>query len=101
MFAERRPTDPATRGADTRLALDAQTALLPYALAVFAVSLPIYVWAGSFAANAGWLALSFAVFAVNWGMFYGVVAWLRTDAAKELPRRSRVHVLSGLLWPWP
>jgi signal transduction histidine kinase/CheY-like chemotaxis protein len=84
--------------ADARLALDAQAALLPYALAVFAVSLPIYVWAGSFAENAGWMAMSFLVFAINWGAFYGVTAWLRGAAADDLKRRARVHVLSGLLW---
>ena len=98
MFAERRQNTPADSGADARLALDAQTALLPYALAVFAVSLPIYVWASSFAENAGWMAISFAVFAINWGVFYGVVAWLRSEAANDLSRRARVHVMSGLLW---
>ncbi len=98
MFAERRQNTPANGGDDARLALDAQTALLPYALAVFAVALPIYVWAGSFARNAGWMAISFAVFAINWGVFYGVVAWLRGPAAQDLTRRARVHVLSGLLW---
>jgi signal transduction histidine kinase/ActR/RegA family two-component response regulator len=98
LFVERRLEDPVVPGADTRLALDAQTALLPYALAVFAVSLPIYVWAGSFAADAGWLALGFAVFAINWGAFYGVAGWLRTEQAQDIPRRARVHVLSGLLW---
>ncbi len=98
MFAERRQNTPVDGGADARMALDAQTALLPYALAVFAVSLPIYVWACSFAENAGWMALSFAVFAINWGVFYGVVAWLRSEAAQDLTRRARVHVLSGLLW---
>jgi signal transduction histidine kinase/CheY-like chemotaxis protein len=99
LFAERRQNIPTDDGvADARLALDAQTALLPYALAVFAVSLPIYVWAGSFAQNAGWMALSFAAFAINWGVFYGVVAWLRTEAAGDLARRTRVHVMSGLLW---
>jgi len=98
LFAERRQNTPADGGADARLALDAQAALLPYALAVFAVALPIYVWASSFAQNAGWMAISFAVFAINWGVFYGVVAWLRTPAAEDLNRRARVHVLSGLLW---
>ncbi|MFZ0266241.1 ATP-binding protein [Caulobacter sp.] len=98
MFVERRQNTPTDGGGDARLALDAQTALLPYALAVFAVALPIYVWASSFARNAGWMAISFAVFAINWGIFYGVVAWLRTDAALELKRRARVQVLSGLLW---
>jgi signal transduction histidine kinase/CheY-like chemotaxis protein len=98
LFAERRQNTPADGGGDARLALDAQTALLPYALAVFAVSLPIYVWACSFAQNAGWMAISFAVFAINWGVFYGVVAWLRSPAAEDLTRRARVHVMSGLLW---
>ena len=98
MFAERRQNIPADSGADARLALDAQTALLPYALAVFAVSLPIYVWASSYAENAGWMAISFAVFAINWGAFYGVVAWLRSEAANDLSRRARVHVMAGLLW---
>ena len=98
MFAERRQTIPANSGGDARLALDAQTALLPYALAVFAVSLPIYVWASSFAENAGWMAISFAVFAINWGAFYGVVAWLRGEAANDLSRRARIHVMAGLLW---
>jgi len=98
LFAERRQTTPADGGADARLALDAQAALLPYALAVFAVSLPIYVWASSFAQNARWMAISFAVFAINWGAFYGVVAWLRGPAAQDLVRRARVHVMAGLLW---
>ncbi|CAN5506968.1 ATP-binding protein [soil metagenome] len=98
MFAERRQNTPVDGGGDARLALDAQTALLPYALAVFAVSLPIYVWASSFAENAGWMAISFAVFAINWGVFYGVVAWLRGEAANDLSRRARVHVMAGLLW---
>jgi len=98
LFVERRSEDLAVPGADTRLALDAQTALLPYALAVFAVSLPIYVWAGSFAANAGWLSASFAVFAINWGAFYRVAGWLRSEPAQDIPRRARVHLLSGLLW---
>jgi two-component system, sensor histidine kinase len=98
LFVERRQNTPADGGGDARLALDAQTALLPYALAVFAVALPIYVWASSFAQNARWMAVSFAVFAINWGIFYGVVAWLRTNAALDLKRRARVQVLAGLLW---
>jgi signal transduction histidine kinase/CheY-like chemotaxis protein len=98
LFAERRQNTPADGSADARLALDAQTALMSYALAVFAVSLPIYVWASSFAQNAGWMAISFAVFAINWGTFYGVVSWLRSDAALDLARRARVQVLAGLLW---
>eukprot|EP01035_Chromulina_nebulosa_P026510 gene26510-34714_t len=51
----------------------------PYALALFGVSLPIYVWAGSFAPNSVWMAASFAVFAINWGAFYAVRAGSRAD----------------------
>ncbi len=80
------------------LALDAQAALLPYALALFGVALPIYVWAGSFAPNASWMAASFAIFAINFGAFYGVLNWLKTPAAQDVARRGRVHVLGGLLW---
>lgn len=82
----------------TAQALAAQTALLPYALGVFAVSLPIFVWAGSHAENAVWMTGAFAVFAAAWGAFYAVVNWLRLPAAEDLGRRGRVHILSGLLW---
>ncbi|MDB5431624.1 MAG: hybrid sensor histidine kinase/response regulator [Caulobacter sp.] len=86
-------------GVSTALqSLDAQRALLPYALIMFGVSLPIYVWAASYAANAVWMSTTFAVFAVNWGAFYAAVAWLRTDAALDTARRQRVHLLGGLLW---
>ena len=79
-------------------ALEAQRALLPYALVMFGVSLPIYVWAASYALNAVWMSATFAVFAINWGAFYATVNWLRTDAAADLAKRQRVHLLSGLLW---
>jgi signal transduction histidine kinase/ActR/RegA family two-component response regulator len=83
----------------TQQALDAQTALLPYALAVFAISLPIYVWAGSYAPNAVWMTGTFAIFAAAWGMFFGAVNWLKTqEAAANLAKRGRVHVLGGLIW---
>ncbi|MBI5941171.1 MAG: response regulator [Caulobacterales bacterium] len=92
--------DRAPRGGEsiTLQALEAQRGLLPYALALFGVSLPIYVWAGSFAPNSVWMAASFAVFAINWGAFYAVVNWLRGDEAQNVTRRARVQVLSGLLW---
>lgn len=98
MFAERRPSEPLTRGANLAMALDAQTALLPYALAVFAISLPIFVWVGSFADDALWMVASFVAFAINWGAFYAVVSWLRGDASQDLKRRARVQLLGGLLW---
>ncbi|MDP1737632.1 MAG: ATP-binding protein [Caulobacter sp.] len=90
----------ADRGGDavTLQSLEAQRGLLPYALALFAVSLPIYVWAGSFAPNSVWMAATFAVFAVNWGAFYAVVNWLRTEESRDVARRARVQILSGLLW---
>lgn len=82
----------------TSQCLDAQRRLLPYALACFAVSLPVFVWAGSFAENSGWMAASFAIFALNWGVFYAVVNWLRQAVDAPESRRVRVHILSALLW---
>ncbi len=95
------PVDASLNGAGLpaqSLALDAQAALLPYALALFGIALPIYVWAGSFAPNASWMAASFAIFAINFGAFYGVQNWLKTPAAQDVARRGRVHILGGLLW---
>lgn len=99
MIAPAEP-DRAPRGGEsvTLQALEAQRGLLPYALALFGVSLPIYVWAGSFAPNSVWMAATFAVFAINWGAFYAVVNWLRGEDGKDIQRRARVQVLSGLLW---
>ena len=87
----------AGRTADAQ-ALDAQTALLPYALGCFAATLPFYVWAGSHAANAPWMAGSFVIFAIAWGAFYGIVNWLKQPAAEDLKSRGRVQILGGLLW---
>lgn len=78
--------------------LAAQRRLLPYALAVFAVSLPVFVWAGSFAINAVWMTASFAIFALNWGLFYAVENWLKQNPKAEDHRLLRVQILSGLLW---
>ena len=94
------PQTSAPRGAPsmTQQALDAQTGLLPYALAAFAVSLPIYVWAGGHAPNAAWMSDSFVVFAIAWGLFYAVVNWLKEPAAQDLSRRARVQLMAGLVW---
>ncbi len=81
-----------------RMSLDLQRGLLPYALALFAICLPIYVWAGSFASNTVWMTATFAMFAINWAAFYFVVAWLKTDAATNIRRRMRIHIACGLLW---
>ena len=95
-----------TRKAETRggmsvgqQALDTQTALLPYALAVFTVTLPAYVWAGSHAPNAGWMTATFAIFALAWGFFYAVVNWLkRPDVRADIAKRGQAHLAGGLVW---
>nr|WP_166504323.1 ATP-binding protein [Caulobacter henricii] len=86
------------RGVNLAMALDAQTALLPYALGVFAISLPIFVWVGSFADDALWMAATLVIFAINWGAFYAAVSWLRGEGSQDLKRRARVQLLGGLLW---
>ncbi|MDE2488845.1 MAG: response regulator [Alphaproteobacteria bacterium] len=82
----------------TQQALEAQAALLPYALIAFAVSLPIYVWAGGHAPNAAWMSASFVIFAIAWGVFYAVVNWLKEPAAQDVRRRARVQLMGGLVW---
>ncbi|MFN3523689.1 MAG: ATP-binding protein [Phenylobacterium sp.] len=82
----------------THQALEAQRALLPYALAAFGVALPIFVWVGSHAANVAWMSFALVTFAIAWAGFYAAVNWLREPAAEDLAARARVHILSGLLW---
>src|SRR5580704_8932753 len=90
---------PASEGVSiVEQSLAAQAALLPQALGVFAVCLPIYVWAGSFARDAQWMSASFAVFAINWGAFYFALQQLRRPDFGSLTRRTGIHVLCGLLW---
>ncbi|MDX9998823.1 MAG: hybrid sensor histidine kinase/response regulator [Phenylobacterium sp.] len=79
-------------------ALEAQAALLPYALIAFVVGLPIFIWAGSYSPRAHMMLPVLLSFAVAWGVFYVVVNWLKTPAAADLDRRARVHILSGLMW---
>jgi signal transduction histidine kinase/CheY-like chemotaxis protein len=98
LLAERRPNETPTDGAHLAKALDAQAALLPYALGVFAVSLPMFVWVGSFAVNRVWMTATFALFAINWGAFYAAVNWFRDEASQNLKRRALVQVLCGVLW---
>src|SRR5581483_12010973 len=87
-------------GTAARQSLDVQLGLLPYALACFAVALPIFVWICSYASDRAWMTASFAVFAINWAAFYGVIDWgKRNPAARnDTALRGRVHVLGGLLW---
>src|SRR5689334_15768258 len=82
----------------THQALEAQTALLPYALAAFGVGLPIYVWIGAHAPDALPMTGSLAIFATAWAAFYAVVNWLKQPEAADLTRRGRVHILAGLFW---
>jgi len=81
-------------------ALDAQAALLPYALLLFGIALPVFLWAASFATNAVWALASLAIFAVNWGAFYAVVVAVRREPALALDvrRRGRINIMAGLLW---
>lgn len=80
-------------------ALDTQAALLPYALAVFTITLPAYVWAGSHAPNAAWMTATFAIFAVAWGYFYATVSWLkRPEIRADETRRGQAHMVGGLIW---
>jgi len=88
------PLDPTVADQGMR----AQTALLPYALLAFSICLPIFVWVGGHAANAAWMSLNLASFAIGWAAFYSAVNWLKTPAAADLRRRARVHVLVGLVW---
>jgi len=75
-----------------------QTALLPFALLAFGLTLPIFVWAGSHAANAAWMSACFGVFALGWGAFYGIVNWLKTPAATDPRKRAGMQILGGLVW---
>jgi signal transduction histidine kinase/ActR/RegA family two-component response regulator len=88
------PTGPSV----TLLSLQAQSSLLPYALGLFAVCLPVFVWAASFAQNAAWMAATFAVFAINWAAFYGAVNWVRGESGDDQRKRVLIHVAGGLLW---
>jgi len=76
----------------------AQAALLPFALLAFGASLPVFVWVAGHAANAEWMSAAFTTFAVGWGAFYGIVNWLKTEAAADLRMRARVQVMGGLVW---
>ena len=87
-------------GSAAAQSLEAQAALLPYALAAFAVGLPILVWVCSFAPDRMWMTASLVIFAVNWAAFYGVVDWMKRNPTyrSDTDLRLRIHVLGGLLW---
>ncbi|MBW0151221.1 MAG: response regulator, partial [Phenylobacterium sp.] len=60
--------------------------------------MPVFVWAGSYADNTAWMTASFALFAMACGATYAAVSWLRTPGAEDLRARSRVHIVTGLVW---
>jgi len=93
------PTDLAARPVALQ-SLDAQTALLPYALILYGVALPVIGWACSHAANRIWFLASLAIHAINWASFYAVIDWLKRRPAEraDTARRTRVQIMSGLLW---
>ena len=82
------------------LALDAQAALLRYALLAFAIGMPLLGWTAGRASNAPLLGVSMTQFALNWALFYVVFGWMRRDPARryDVPARTRLHVVGGLLW---
>ena len=82
------------------MALDAQAALLPYALIFFAVGLAMFAWASSFAANGQLMIVSLAIFAINWGGFYALATTVRRkpELSRDPVARTRIQVLGALLW---
>ncbi len=93
------PTAGGDRSIDAR-ALEAQGELLPYALAFFAIALPVFVWAGAYAEDAAWMSAIFVQFGLNWAAFYAVVNLIgRKDGTSiSTARRMALHVGAGLLW---
>ena len=87
---------PAIRSLDAR-SLDAQRELLPYALGVFALGLPVLVWAGAYASDAVWMSALFVQFSLNWGAFYGAVNLLKGRQISDA-QRGLLHLGGGLLW---
>ena len=87
------PTAGGDRSIDER-ALEAQGELLPYALAFFAIALPVFVWAGAYAADAAWMSAIFVQFGLNWAAFYAVVNLIGRKDGTSIPtsRRMALHV---------
>ncbi|MCR5880838.1 hypothetical protein [Phenylobacterium sp. J367] len=91
--------DPASRGGTTAgaQALDAQADLATPALFAFGSGLPVFIWLGAQAPNAGWMSVAFVLFAIGWGGFYVLTRELHSDAL-QLRRRVAVQLAAGLLW---
>ena len=82
------------------LALEAQAALLRYALGAFAIGMPLLGWIAGQAPNGAWLGVCMAQFAVNWALFYVIFDWMRREPARrfDVKARAPLHVVGGLLW---
>ena len=73
--------------------------LLPYALAFFALCLPVLLCTAAFAPNKAWLCLSLGLYAVNWTAFYAIVDWLKKAPEGGRDRPARQDQLGGsALW---
>lgn len=93
-----RQAEPST--ALTVQALDAQVRLLPYALAFFALCLPLLLFTSAFAPDRAWIGLSLGLYAINWTVFYAVVDWLKKAPAggRDLALRARIQFGGAALW---
>lgn len=93
------PSAPTEGGSLRDRALEAQAELLPYALGFFGVALPMFVFAGAYAADAAWMSLIFAQFSLNWAGFYAAINGL---GRRETPRSQRarviLHLSGALVW---
>lgn len=82
-----------------RQALDAQVRMLPYALAFFGLSMPLFAATAAYAPNAVRLLICLGVYGFNWAVFYGIVDWLKREPeANDLRRRTAMQIGGGLLW---
>jgi signal transduction histidine kinase/ActR/RegA family two-component response regulator len=81
-------------------ALKAQAELLPYGLGFFAVALPVFVWAASYADDAVWMSLIFAQFSLNWaGFYFAVNRYGPKGVHPASPRlRTLLHLAGSLSW---
>ncbi len=81
-------------------ALKAQAELLPYGLGFFAVALPVFVWASTYADDAVWMPLIFAQFSLNWaGFYFAVNRYGPRSATPAGPRlASMLHLAGSVAW---
>ena len=82
------------------LALDAQAALLPYALPVFGVGLALFTWVASLVGRPLLMMATFAIFAINCAIDYAAIRWLRSRPERQADGRLRttIHLVGGVMW---